>query len=72
MRIGVPAETRPGETRVFESIAGSRFTGSVASPTTAGPFAAITARVGGRAFYSGRAEFIVEEDDELGRGFLLK
>ncbi|TGV49527.1 proline racemase, partial [Mesorhizobium sp. M2D.F.Ca.ET.160.01.1.1] len=33
---------------------------------------AIVARVGGRAYYSGRAEFIVEPDDELGRGFLLR
>ena len=63
---------RPGETRIFESIAGSRFTGAVEKVTTAGPFAAITARVGGRAHYAGRAEFIIEEDDELGRGFLLR
>jgi trans-L-3-hydroxyproline dehydratase len=63
---------RPGETRIFESIAGSQFTGSVERVTAAGAFAAITARVGGRAYYSGRAEFIVEEDDELGKGFLLR
>lgn len=63
---------RPGEPRIFESIAGSRFTGSVARITTAGPFDAITVRVGGRAHYSGRAEFIVEDGDELGKGFLLK
>jgi trans-L-3-hydroxyproline dehydratase len=61
-----------GQTRQFESIAGSRFSGSVASMTKAGDFSAITARVGGRAYYSGRAEFTVEEDDALGRGFLLR
>ncbi len=61
-----------GETRVFESIVGSQFTGSVARTTRAGPHDAIVARVGGRAFYSGRAEFIVEEDDVLGRGFLVR
>ncbi len=65
-------EIGPGETRIFESIAGSRFTGSVARITRTGSFDAITARVGGRAHYSGRTEFIVEEDDELGKGFLLK
>ncbi|MER9890850.1 proline racemase family protein [Mesorhizobium sp. M0119] len=61
-----------GRTRLFESIAGSRFSGAVARTATAGPHDAIIARVGGRAYYSGRAEFIVEDDDELGRGFLLR
>ena len=60
------------QTRTFESIAGSRFSGAVARTTTAGPHDAIIARVGGRAYYSGRAEFTVEPDDELGRGFLLR
>ncbi|WP_394888731.1 proline racemase family protein [Mesorhizobium sp. AaZ16] len=61
-----------GETRIFESIVGSQFTGSVARTTKAGPHEAIVARVGGRAYYCGRAEFIVEEDDPLGRGFLVR
>ncbi|MDX8477117.1 proline racemase family protein [Mesorhizobium sp. VK24D] len=61
-----------GQTRTFESIAGSRFSGSVASTALAGPHEAIIARVGGRAYYCGRAEFVVEPDDELGQGFLLR
>ncbi|MER8724546.1 proline racemase family protein [Mesorhizobium sp. M1027] len=61
-----------GRARLFESIAGSRFSGAVARTATAGPHDAIIARVGGRAYYSGRAEFIVEDDDDLGRGFLLR
>lgn len=61
-----------GQTRTFESIAGSRFSGAVARTAKAGPHEAIIARVGGRAYYSGRSEFIVEADDELGRGFLLR
>ncbi|MER8424403.1 proline racemase family protein [Mesorhizobium sp. M1403] len=61
-----------GRTRLFESIAGSRFSGAVVRTAKAGPHDAIIARVGGRAYYSGRAEFIVEDDDELGRGFLLR
>ncbi len=65
-RIGI------GETRTFESIAGSRFSGSVARTTKTGEHDAIVARVGGRAFYSGKAEFTLEQDDELGRGFLLR
>ncbi len=61
-----------GEERLFESIAGSHFTGSVASETKAGGYDAVTVCVSGRAFYCGRSEFIVEGDDELGKGFLLR
>lgn len=61
-----------GETRVFESIVGSRFTGSVARTATAGPHQAVVARVGGMAHYSGRAEYWIEDGDELGRGFLVR
>ena len=65
-------EIELGQERTFESIAGSRFSGAVARAAKAGPHEAIIARVGGRAYYSGRAEFTVEPDDELGRGFLLR
>ena len=61
-----------GLERVFESIIGSRFSGSVASLTRAGPHAAITAHVSGRAFYSGKSEFSVEDDDPLAGGFLVR
>ena len=61
-----------GQTRTFESIVGSRFTGAVARTTRAGDHDAIIARVGGRAFYSGKAEYWVEDGDELGRGFLVR
>ena len=62
----------PGQTRIFQSIVGSRFSGSVASVSTSGPHQAITAQVSGRAFYSGKAEFIVEDDDPLAEGFLVR
>jgi proline racemase len=61
-----------GEVRHFESIVGSRFTGSIARTTAVDGHAAIVARVGGRAFYSGKAEYWVEDGDELGRGFLVR
>ena len=54
-----------GQERIFLSIIGSRFSGRVASLTRAGPHSAITATVSGRAYYAGKAEFIVEEDDPL-------
>lgn len=63
---------RMGETRLFESIVGSQFTGSVnRTLVLADGRAAIAALVGGRAFYAGKAEFTLEEDDVLGRGFLV-
>jgi len=61
-----------GQERGFQSIIGSRFSGSVASETKSGPHQAITARVSGRAFYCGKAEFLIEEDDPLADGFLVR
>jgi len=61
-----------GQTRTFESIVGSRFTGSVVRRERAGRHDAIIARVGGRAFYCGKAEYKVEHDDPLGSGFLVR
>lgn len=61
-----------GQERIFESIVGSRFTGSVVRREKAGRHDAVIARVAGRAHYSGKAEFILEEDDLLGRGFLVR
>ena len=66
-------EIAPGETRLFESIVGSRFTGSVARDVALRDGRpGIVARVGGRAHYSGKAEFWLEEEDELGQGFLVR
>lgn len=61
-----------GQERHFQSIIGSSFVGSVSSEITAGPHQAITAKVSGRAFYSGKAEFIVEVEDPLADGFLVR
>ncbi|MEQ8482120.1 MAG: proline racemase family protein [Hoeflea sp.] len=61
-----------GQVRIFESVIGSRFEGAVATETDCGPHPAITARVSGRAFYSGRSEFIVEDEDPLASGFLVR
>ncbi len=65
-------EAALGEVRTFESITGSQFTGQIASLTTFGEYQAITALVSGRAHYSGEASFVVEEDDQLGGGFLVR
>jgi len=66
-------EAAVGEERSFESIVGSRFTGSVARRVTlADGRDGIVARIGGRAHYSGKAEYWLEDGDELGRGFLVR
>jgi len=61
-----------GQERLFESIVGSQFRGSVVRREKAGRHDAVIARVAGRAHYSGKAEFTLEGDDELGRGFLVR
>ena len=61
-----------GENRMFESVTGARFTGEIAREERFGPHDAIIARVGGRAHYCGEASYIVEDDDPLGGGFLLR
>ncbi len=66
------AEVRQGEARLFESLIGSRFRGEVAGIGKVGEHDAVTVRVSGHAYYSGRAEFIVEDDDPLRAGFLVR
>lgn len=61
-----------GQERRFESLTGAIFTGKALRETLAGRFPAVTVEVGGKAHYTGRATFTLEDDDEIGRGFLLK
>lgn len=61
----------PGQVRVFASVIGSSFEGSVEATTSCGPHKAIIASVKGKAHYSGKASFWYEEDDEVGRGFIV-
>lgn len=63
---------RPGQQRLFRSVTGQDFTGEVAGESRVGQHSAIIARVGGRAFYTGRAQFDAEPDDPLREGFLLR
>ena len=61
-----------GQSRKFESVTGALFIGKALRETRCGPFPAVTVEVGGRAHYTGTARFTLEDDDEIGRGFLLK
>lgn len=58
---------------IIESILGaaSTFGGRVVGQARVGEYHAILPEVSGRAFITGRHEFVIDPRDELGRGFLL-
>ncbi|MEZ5809858.1 MAG: proline racemase family protein [Rhizobiaceae bacterium] len=57
--------------RVFESIVGSRFAGSVSAAGRIDELSTVTATVSGKAHYFGESRFIIEKDDPLAGGFLV-
>jgi len=57
---------------VIESIIGSSFTGRVVGTTTFGPHPAVIPEVEGRAFIVGRNEFLIDPNDPLKHGFILR
>jgi len=65
-------EIGPGETIMVESIIGSRFTGRIVETTRFGPYAAVIPEVGGTAHITGRHEFLIDPDDPLRDGFILR
>ncbi len=58
----------------IESILGARsvFNGRIAEHTRIGAYDAIVPEISGRAYITGRHEFIIDPRDELGRGFLVE
>ncbi len=66
-------EVVDGQQIVIESILGatSTFGGRIVGRAQVGPYEAIVPEVSGKAFITGRHEFIVDPRDELGRGFLV-
>ncbi len=61
-----------GEKRIFRSVTGALFEGAVASQLVHEGIDAVTVDVAGRAWWSGQSRFIVEDDDPLKDGFLLR
>ena len=61
-----------GEEMVIESIIGSRFTVRVLEETEYGPFPAVIPEVEGSASITGRNEFLIDPDDPLRDGFILR
>jgi proline racemase len=60
------------EAVTIESILGTCFTGRVKAATTFGPHAAVIPEVEGRAHITGRHTFVIDPDDPLQEGFVLR
>lgn len=58
---------------VIESVLGAEsiFRGRIVDRTKVGPFHAVVPEISGKAFITGRHEFVLDPRDKLGRGFLL-
>ena len=65
-------ETTLDEPLVIESIVGSRFTGRVAEETTFGPHPAVIPEVEGTAHITGIHTFLIDPEDPLKDGFILR
>jgi trans-L-3-hydroxyproline dehydratase len=57
---------------VVDSLLGSRFTGSVAEVTTCGALPAVIPEIRGEAWITGRGTLLIDPNDRLGEGFLLR
>ena len=55
-----------------ESIIGTHFTGRALAETRVGDYPAIIPEVGGRGFITGYHTFVLDPEDEAGRGFLVR
>jgi trans-L-3-hydroxyproline dehydratase len=61
-----------GDSVTVESIVGSTFTGRIDSSTSFHGHSAVIPEISGRAHLTGRAEFWLDPDDDLGSGFLIR
>jgi trans-L-3-hydroxyproline dehydratase len=61
-----------GETILIESLIGSVFSGRVAGTTRVGDLPAIIPEVGGTAYITGQHTFLIDPDDPLQGGFVLR
>lgn len=65
-------ELHDDEEILIESIIGTRFSGRVLGSASVGERRAVIPEVSGRAFVTGRNEILIDPDDPLGEGFLLR
>jgi proline racemase len=60
-----------GEPFVNESVIGTRFTGRLVAETRVGDLPAVVPEITGRAWVTGRSEYLLESDDPFPAGFAL-
>ena len=65
-------EIKLNEKMIIESIIDTKYTGSVIEEITFGPYKAIIPRIEGNAFITGKSEFIIDPEDPLKDGFILR
>jgi proline racemase len=65
-------EIKIGETMRIESITDSVFTGSVVATEDYGEYKAVIPQVGGTAFITGMHTFLLDPDDPMHKGFILR
>lgn len=65
-------ELVPGQPIVIESILGTTFTVQVVATTRVGPHDAVIPEVSGRAFITGRSTLLLDPDDPLRDGFIIR
>ena len=57
---------------IVESILGTTFTGEVVGRTGFGPYAAVIPKISGTAHITGRSEWLIDPQDPLREGFILR
>ena len=65
-------ELKEGEKFVYESIFGTLFTGEIVGTTKVGEFDAVLPKITGSAYMTGFNNFLIDEDDPVKYGFILK
>lgn len=63
---------KEGELFVYESILGTLFKGKVLGKTKVGDFDAVIPQITGSAYITGFNHFVIDEDDPVKHGFILK
>ncbi|UWD49570.1 proline racemase [Clostridioides difficile] len=65
-------ELKVGEKFVYESILGTLFKGEIVEETKVADFNAVIPKISGSAYITGFNHFVIDEEDPLKHGFILK
>lgn len=68
----VKGELKVGEKFVYESILGTLFKGEIVEETKVADFNAVVPKITGSAYITGFNHFVIDEEDPLKHGFILK